>query len=222
MKFLLKNKQKEISFYETNHEYFYKGQKFKSVSSYVAKFSHPFDPTGEILTNCARRDGITEGELQAKWDEIKDKACDKGTRIHEEHELMLQGIGYPSEFMYNLMKKWELLDTETIIFDERFKLAGQCDGLLYNGTVWMIDFKTNKNLTQENPYNQFMLPPYDFLPDTPYGHYTLQLNVYRTMLESGGIPVEKMSLVYITDTYKLIPIKKIEVKLGFGQAFKRS
>ncbi len=217
IKFKLKNKQKEIAFYEDTHEYFYKGKKLPSVSSYIEKYSNPFDPDGSILKRIAKRNKISPEQQKEKWEKIAEEACDKGTRIHLEHEEMLQGIKEPNELITDLKNRGlELIDTEIILFNEN--LAGQCDVLMYDqprDKIILVDFKTNKKpITPENKYMKFMKHPYGILPDTSYGHYTLQLSIYRNLLINWGIPVEECMIIHLLDEgYEIIDIEPISVKV---------
>lgn len=215
IKFLIKNKQKEVAFYEEEHIYYFKGEKLPSVSSYIEMYSNPFDPDGIIIERTAAKKGISVEELREEWDENSNLAREFGTLVHAKYELMLHGIIEPNELIKKLLEDYELIDTEVILFDEKF--AGQCDVLMYDKKkkgIILLDFKTNKKpITKENPYNKFMLGPYLDLPDTPYGHYTVQLNMYRTLLEKWGLKIKDMNLIQVSsEGYNFIPIQKITIK----------
>jgi ATP-dependent exoDNAse (exonuclease V) beta subunit len=217
IKFKIKNKQKEIAFYEDTHEYFYKGNKLPSVSSYIEKYSHPFDPEGTITKRVAERNGISPEQQKERWNKIAEEACEIGTKIHLEHEEMLQGIREPNELIKTLFQAGiEVIDTEIILFNK--VLAGQCDALVYDkyrDKIILIDFKTNKKIpSPENKYKKFMKEPYGILPDTSYGHYTLQLSIYRHLLINWGVPVEECKLIHLSgDEYTIIDIEPISIKL---------
>ena len=100
-------------------------------------------------------------------------------------------------------------------------ICGTCDILFYqedliftedNGFV-LGDWKTNKSL-----YNDFnrrfgvkMQPPFDNMIDEPMSHYTIQFNLYRRMLESIGIKIIDMILIWLKDyEYEIFHIPKID------------
>jgi hypothetical protein len=53
-----------------------------------------------------------------------------------------------------------------------------------DGTLSIYDWKRSKNITRINNFNKFALPPQlCHLPDSNFWHYSLQLNIYRKILE---------------------------------------
>ena len=88
--------------------------------------------------------------------------------------------------------------TETI--DYAVVMAGSIDMVYRNrhdGTFAIYDWKRSKEIKTENSF-QSGLGPLAHLPDTNFWHYSLQLNLYRWLLETHyGIRISKMALVVL-------------------------
>ncbi len=81
-----------------------------------------------------------------------------------------------------------------MLYDESKELCGQADVLAWDWKtkeIIVMDFKTNKRIVRGNPFNQYMLAPYEKLADTNYIHYSIQLDTYAKMLSNWGLPVSK-------------------------------
>jgi hypothetical protein len=89
--------------------------------------------------------------------------------------------------------------TEWLVFDEEHKVAGSID-MVYkkpDGTLAIYDWKRIEELKTENRW-QTGLGPVAHLPDTNYWHYSLQLNVYRYILQKHyGYTVSELALVVL-------------------------
>ena len=89
--------------------------------------------------------------------------------------------------------------TEWLVFDEETKIAGSIDMVFYkpDGTLAIYDWKRTEELKMHNDY-QKGLSPVEHLPDTNYWHYSLQLNVYRYILQKHyGVTVSELALVVL-------------------------
>ena len=89
--------------------------------------------------------------------------------------------------------------TEWLVFDEEHRVAGSID-MVYmkpDGTLAIYDWKRIEELKTENKW-QSGLGPVAHLPDTNYWHYSLQLNVYRYILQKHyGFVVSELALVIL-------------------------
>jgi hypothetical protein len=89
--------------------------------------------------------------------------------------------------------------TEWLVFDEEHRVAGSID-MVYmksDGTLAIYDWKRIEELKTENGW-QSGLGPVAHLPDTNYWHYSLQLNVYRYILQKHyGFVVSELALVVL-------------------------
>ena len=104
--------------------------------------------------------------------------------------------------------------------DKVRKICGTCDLLFYEedplfgeGQFVLADWKTNASLT--NDYKRkngiCMKFPFDNMIDDALSHYTLQFNLYRRMLESVGVKIGDMRLIWLKEDgdYEIIKIGKL-------------
>ena len=104
--------------------------------------------------------------------------------------------------------------------DKVRKICGTCDLLFYEedplfgeGQFVLADWKTNASLT--NDYKRkngiCMKFPFDNMIDDALSHYTLQFNLYRRMLESVGVKIGDMRLIWLKEDgdYEIIKIAKL-------------
>lgn len=84
--------------------------------------------------------------------------------------------------------------------ERKIKLCGSID-MVYrrksDSKFVIYDWKRSKEIKSDNPFGSG-LAPLDHLPDTNYWHYTLQLNVYKWILEQYyGLEVADLYLVIL-------------------------
>jgi len=100
---------------------------------------------------------------------------------------------------YVAPKGWQPFRTEWLVFDPEHKVAGSID-MLYmkpDGTLAIYDWKRIEELKTDNRF-QSGLGPVSHLPDTNYWHYSLQLNVYRYIIQKHyGYVVSELALVVL-------------------------
>jgi len=97
-------------------------------------------------------------------------------------------------------KTYEPWRTEWEVWDEELKLAGSIDMVYRNkkdGTFAIYDWKRAKDMKMDNNFDSGF-GPVSHLPDTNYWHYTLQLNMYRWLLEKHyGVKISEMALIVL-------------------------
>ena len=100
------------------------------------------------------------------------------------------------------------------------KICGTCDLLFYEEDPLfgehqfvLADWKTNASLTNDFKRNKkiCMKFPFDNMIDDALSHYTLQFNLYRRMLESVGVKIGDMRLIWLKEDgdYEIIKIEKM-------------
>jgi len=76
--------------------------------------------------------------------------------------------------------------TEWKVYDEDLKISG-CIDMIYENpdeTLSIYDWKRSKEINTTNSWNKFATTEcISHLPDTNFWHYSLQLNIYKTILE---------------------------------------
>lgn len=167
--------------------------------------------------------GKTDKEIMDEWSNNGKVASEAGTAMHLAIEQFLHGspeqikpeIKDTPEWRYFMKfwadcggdlepyrSEWEVFtDSLTPVEGERkIKLCGSIDMVFRrksDGKFVIYDWKRSKEIKAENPFGTG-LPPLDHLPDCNYWHYTLQLNVYKWMLEKFyGLEVADLYLVIL-------------------------
>jgi ATP-dependent exoDNAse (exonuclease V) beta subunit len=106
-------------------------------------------------------------------------------------------------------KQFVAYRTEWTVFDSDSKVSGSIDMVFKkpDGTLAIYDWKRAEEIKTENRF-QTGIGPLEHLPDTNYWHYTIQLNVYRYILQKNyNVVVSELALVIlhpINTTWKVM------------------
>lgn len=143
--------------------------------------------------------------LPAAWAKGEARAVDVETGVVAMREADAWEPMAGSEWDYFLDyqraygSRFEPFRTEWLVFDEEHKVSGSID-MVYrkpDGTLAIYDWKRIEEVKTENRF-QSGLGPVSHLPDTNYWHYSLQLNVYRYILQKHyGEVVSELALVVL-------------------------
>ena len=181
----------------------------------------------------------TPAYFKLKWEKEAKKGQDRGSLVHLVSEqrlynkesledfnfdldiknLAVKAINQACRFVEN-NKNLIPVKTELIVGDEKAKVAGQCDALLYDissGEYVLLDWKTDKKLLKTNPFQSFK-PPLNHLDDCEYNKYSLQLSMYKYFLEENAdIEIAKSIIVHVNEdnkdyTIHTLPYLKKEIK----------
>lgn len=185
---------------------------FTSVTSFVGEFFEEFD-ANKIATKLVAsypkyRDRSVES-LITEWD----NSANHGTLVHKEiEECIKSGIqptdpkaimGYRWLQRYLLKSDFDLYP-EVIVYSKELKIAGTIDLLIKDrktGLYTIIDWKTSKKIetssfkgkTGINSASKNIL-------DCNYNHYSLQLSLYRYILEEYyGINIQDQIIAHIQE-----------------------
>lgn len=155
--------------------------------------------------------GKTDEEIMKEWSDSGKAASEAGTAMHLAIEQFLHGspeqihpdILTTPEWRYFLKfwedcgpdlepyrSEWEVFtdsisDSVTASSERKIKLCGSIDMVFRrksDGKFVIYDWKRSKEIKADNPFGSG-LSPLEHLPDTNYWHYTMQLNVYKWILE---------------------------------------
>lgn len=194
-----------LKFYESNHTYRLDSNILPSVSKLVSNHAYPFDKE-KWLKICARKEQITEQELDYKWKTYNKERCDLGTNTHK---FMEEYDGYQvpnSPYEEAGIKYIKSLEGEYIVsfrelraFSRKYMYAGTMDLPLENirtGNYIIDDYKTNKDLFKSY---DFLKPPFQYLENSPFNKYQLQLSYYQIMLEEAGLVIENRRIIYLKE-----------------------
>lgn len=186
-----------------------------SMTQLIHKYSNPFDAE-RIAPFSAKKLHMTTQAVLDMWEFENKLSTTKGTYIHkymEEKWLGHDGYHYPVEdviaiFGYDVLAdKWDKLTAigdkfyndyknkirpvglELVVGDEDYSLCGSIDFFaqdLKTGELFILDYKSNKEIKTINQYDKFMLgDDLRHLDDINYIHYSLQTNGYQHIIEKN-------------------------------------
>ena len=193
-----------ITFDEGPHIYTVHGDSsFTSVTTWNHTHFPPFEEEKIIqnILNSRRQDdpsykyyGKTREQIKQEWDQNRDEAATAGTKMHYDIECYYNKIKVTNK---SIEYKWFLrfvkdfpelkpYRTEWMVYYEELKLSGSIDMIFENpdGTLQIYDWKRCRAIEYENGFGQSAVTScISHLPDTNFWHYSLQLNVYKKILE---------------------------------------
>lgn len=192
-----------ISFDEGPHIYTVHGDTtFTSVTTFIhSHFSH-FD-ADKIIDNMMHKIlndktykyyGMTREQIKEKWSKNGQEASGSGTNMHNDIELFYNNVDVTNnsiEFSYfkQFVADFPELKpyrTEWTVYYEEIKLSGSIDMIFENpdGTLKIYDWKRSKGIEYESYGDKCAKTKcINHLPDSNFWHYSLQLNIYRAILE---------------------------------------
>ena len=192
-----------ISFDEGPHIYTVHGDTtFTSVTTWIhSHFSH-FDADAIIDKMMPKilKDpnykyyGMTREQIKAQWEQNGKQASGSGTDMHNDIERFYNDIhvdntsieyAYFKEF-YRDFPELKPYRTEWTVYYEELKLSGSIDMIFENpdGTLQIYDWKRSKGIEHESYGDKCAKTEcINHLPDSNFWHYSLQLNIYRAILE---------------------------------------
>lgn len=216
-----------ICFNEEKHIYTVNGRKLKSVSSVYKMFEEKvdFDKIAFYVAKSRAKKGedVTKEDVLEEWKTKGTKATTKGHKIHTFAENIFKGNvpkGSPEGYEVSVINFWKSMPEHIIPFTSELKMfsqelgiAGTCDLVVYNNNTdkfIILDYKTNENLfknykEKNKKSGKKLLKPFNFLLDTPFNKYQLQLSMYKVLFEQCGLEVESTKLVWLKEdgTYQV-------------------
>jgi hypothetical protein len=168
------------------------------------------------------KDGCVEAVINL-WRILGEIATARGTYVHLQCELDCNDESYDHEAVevkqYREFRidnaKLKPFRTEWSVFAiaGMYTVAGQIDAIYRDadGDLHMIDYKCCASpLTSDNIFGRCGVAPFDDVPDTPWGHYAVQQNIYRYIIESQyGLTIRSSRLLRIhasLRSYELIAV----------------
>ena len=240
-----------IVFEDEGHKYTIDGEcgKYTSVTTLVHKQFEKFDADAIITKMMAspkwpknKYFGKTREEIKKMWDDNRDEAAAAGTKMHLDIEYYYNNSpreNDSTEYTYfNNFIKWTNViakrspekkltpfRTEWTVFDEDLGLAGSIDMCFIkpDGTIAIYDWKRSKEIKQSSFYVKYSKNPIlSHIPDLNYWHYSLQLNVYKRILERKyGKIVSEMCLVCLHPNHKNYQrISVVDMSADVNELFK--
>jgi hypothetical protein len=223
-----------------NHGYKLGDQNLVSVTTILKSITPVFDKEAVSL-KMAGRAGISQTEILRQWEEKGAKSRDKGTRLHQYIEdvmagkidPVLQRINDRLPEMEAFDRAWvrlraeldaKMVSQEFVVGDSEFGVAGRVDNLMSVcldrtskvRSCSVFDWKTGK-LDTENRFER-LLPPFDDYDNCKMNLYSIQLSLYRLILERNRpkLPLDDGYILHLRDdgTYQLHRAVDFRVQIG--------
>ncbi len=215
-------KDPNFIFDEVSHTYSYLNpvtgkpiQTFQSVTNFLGQFKKPFD-SDRIAGIVAKKRGTAKKIVLAEWKEISDIALKLGTNVHKwiedyynaldpvlpSDERELDRVNKFLSLYHEKLHRFTPVHQEFRLFSRKWGLAGTLDALFkLNDGRYVGDWKTNKKFTTDldsEGRKQKLLYPFNDLWDNSLNGYSIQLSLYRLMLqEEAGYQTSGGFLVWI-------------------------
>lgn len=184
------------------HEYRLNDRLLTSCTSWLKDYTEPF-VAAERAPGSARKAGCTVEEILAQWEHNRWV----GTMTHEHIENYYNGrpscterddaevqlrYGKFLQLDYERLHAFAPIGQEVRLFHEGLGLCGTLDYLAWHKQkqeAWVLDWKATKELgnDQTSQYRR-MRGPFADLWDHKHNVYSLQISLYRLMLEAQFIP----------------------------------
>ena len=204
-----------ISLDRENHIYKLKTSpelEFISVTTFIGKFFAKFEAekiANKLVKTSPKYMDMTVTEVLNMWKE----SANHGTIVHEEIENYLlskqelaeskaiQAISWLNKFK---LKSNYKIYPEVIIYSEELKICGTIDLLLFdtiNNEYIIMDWKTSKNISTKSYNNKRgILPESLNIEDTKFNQYSLQVSMYRYLLEEYyGLNITQQMIIHLQD-----------------------
>ena len=180
-----------------------------SVTTLVSHFKKPFDAekiAKKVIKNKKSKwYGLSPKEVVTIWNAESLRALTLGTYYHDQRESDLcsfasierEGITVPVFKPNNLSNGFKIaplqkLDPgiypEHMVYLKSIGICGQSDLVeVVNGSVNIIDYKTNKEIKRESykdweGLSEKLMSPISNLDDCNFNHYALQLSIYMYII----------------------------------------
>lgn len=199
------------------------GEPYSSVTQIIKKYE-PYKNWQEIAEKFAKKHKKSVEDVQALWKEEGRKAVEKGVKFHEDMEKLytdkgeweIEGVIYkvhPSHMEDGVKLAIPLkLDLgiypELIVYSHKYKVAGQADLIeIVDGFINIKDYKTSKEIKTESykhwsKGHEMMKAPLSHLMNCNFSHYSLQLNIYMSLLKAHNpkLKMGKMEIYHVKDS----------------------
>ena len=198
-----------------------------SCTTFNGRFFKPFIKADAIANIMNSDKYLTDPEykyyqktadvIQSEWD-FSNKA---GTQLHNEIENFLNKVhvsndskeyGFFQSFLQD-HKDYQPFRTEWIIFAETLRIAGSIDAVFKDPNGEYVIFDWKRSVVTYSNFDDAKTPLSHF-KDNTFIKYSLQLNMYRHILESFyGIKIKDMFIIELhpdNDSYKKISVNRWE------------
>jgi len=196
------------TFDEVTHTYMAGDVKLISVTTLLSTWFKKFNPDDTLKAMKSKPSwsqskyfGMTDEEIKTMWTTDGAQASKQGTAFHAEIETYLNTgqRGPPSVEMEQFLRfaeqeQMNLVAMEHRVMDLEWRMAGTIDCVAQKDGKWILyDWKRCKDITTS--YGYAIQDGLRHIPSSNFWKYSLQLNMYRALLEKAGHPVGGMFIV---------------------------
>jgi ATP-dependent exoDNAse (exonuclease V) beta subunit len=196
------------------HEYHLDQRQLTSWSQWIKQYKAGFDAQAQAPRTAAKR-GLTVEQVLAEWE----RSNWVGSKTHEFIEAYYQATGsdaqpspHPDMEVQLRCRKFlaahagRLQDflpvaQELRVFHEPSGLCGTLDFLGWHvptQQLYVLDWKTNKAINSDrDTIWRMMWGPFKDLADHEHNTYSLQISLYRMLLEEAGLPTGGGAIVHL-------------------------
>lgn len=203
-----------IQFDRKNHRYSLNGKILTPTTELISTLEREVN-WAEQAQKVAIREGTSQDLILKQWGDNNEKAANKGTEVHEyiqrrlkfntETDTKYQEMIAFDEFWKKSQQKLRVEQIEWIIGDYNLGIGGTIDCLFHSSNTnkyHIFDWKSNKKFTQQNGW-QNLLPPFDDLEDCHLIKYSLQLSVYKVILQCNtDLNLGESYIIWLNSDYQ--------------------
>lgn len=218
----------DVIFDTKQYTYLLNGHPLTSVSKLVNQIKKPFD-TDRLAAKKARELGVSAEEIKESWAESGRVSKERGKRVHQHIKGILKAVAlgklppvngggllalnqplpeinafdsFWAEAKAVLHPTW----VEWVVGDEDLRIGGTIDVLFFNGEAGhsnIFDWKSGK-FGLDNHFQKLLYPFHD-LDDCEFNIYSIQLSLYRLILDrNAGIELGDSYIVHLDgDRYEI-------------------
>lgn len=234
------NNKHIITFDEGPHTYVDNfGKQYVSATTFIGGFFDKFDMVA-MSRKCSKGVnpkyvGRTPDDILDEWTREGDRGRTEGTNTHEYAEGLMCGwsvlLGPISGRCVNLfiqvnmavkklLSHFVLVGAEIIVFSPKLGLAGMIDLLMFDPIrrrLLILDWKQNKKLSRHNQW-QKAHAPIDHLQETDINKYSLQLSLYKKIIEMEGyfpdIDIIDLGIIHLQEfSYENIKMESFDYEI---------
>jgi CRISPR/Cas system-associated exonuclease Cas4 (RecB family) len=229
-------RDKYITFDEETHTYFLNGKPIStSVTEFIHSFFSSFNPDTIIekwyeiwqSNPNSKYYGLSKEQIKELWEQHGKQASELGSQLHktiEEFYMESKPITqndreylHFKQFHEDFGSELIPIRSEWMVYDEELDLAGSIDMVFQTKEheFIIVDWKRSKEIKEQS--QDMGLYPVSHLPNANYWHYSLQLNMYKYILEKHyDQKVSQLKLVVLhpnNDSYQIIPVGTMQKEI---------
>lgn len=204
----------DFRFSSSDHKYYYQNDELVSVTTYLKRFTKEFDREYWSLKK-SEKTGQSQKEILEEWNQTALRASFLGTSVHQWIENYFCGVyqSLPEDpeiihrinkfnlIWYKYLRNLTPVCFEKKVFSKKLKLAGTIDSIfMQSGRICIIDWKSNKSFLTDNDTEKCwenLLDPFKDFCKNNLNEYSIQISLYRLILEEADIFIPSGYLVHI-------------------------